>query len=145
MAKKKKKEPVHSLVSGDKHIGGYQKGDYLTGFNGEQIDRWRLSSSKKSWYLSETDTQYYTQVYYKELHQLNKYGDYVRRYLAGVSMGEGMLFRGETSVEWKTREDADEAAEAIAEYWVKVDEADAEKFAEEQRLEEQEEMADNQD
>jgi hypothetical protein len=144
-SKKKQQEPKHSLVAGDKHVSGYEKGDRLTGFQGDQIDKWRRSTSQKSWYLSETDQQYYTQVYSKELRQLDRHGDRVHRYLAGVSMGEGMLFRGETSTAWKTHEEAEEAANAIAEYWVKVDEEDAEKFAEEQRLENAEEMADTQD
>ena len=46
-----------------------------------------------------------------------------------------MLFRGETSVDWKSSDEAWDAAEQIAEYWTNVDYQDAIKDQAEQEAE----------
>jgi len=134
---KRKAAPKHSLVAGDKGLTGYMKGSRLTDWHSKDLG-WRTFSEDKSHYLSETDQKYYTVVLEKELKTMGRDGLFKKRYAAGVSMGDGMLFRGETSTSWDL-EEAQEAANQIAEYWAEVDYEDALKDQEEQRQEFEEE------
>jgi hypothetical protein len=134
---KKKKAPEHRPMAGDKHVTGYMKGQWLTDWHSKNLG-WKLHREISSFRNTETDQEYEVVVLVKELKKMSPSGFFVQRYTAGVSMGEGMLFRGETCTEW-TEEDAIDAAKSIGEYWMDIDQQDYEKDQEEQRREFEEE------
>ena len=130
---KKQKTPTHRPVAGDKPLTGYMKGQWLTDWHGKNLG-WKLEREVASYRNSESDQEYEVIVLAKELKKMSPSGFFVKRYAAGVSMGDGMLFRGETCVEW-IEEDAVDAAKSIGEYWMDLDQEDYEKDQREQREE----------
>lgn len=105
-----------AVVQG-KHVTGYQRGNVLTTWQGRTMVESRF-------------------LEFDEYYCAGEFGDKCRavawlltnkRAIVGLSLGDGMLFRGELVTQIESREELQSAAENEALYWLRIDADDYER------------------